>query len=336
MVWGGMSDELLRLDLGDKPPEKKKPSGWEYLSDGGVIRCAFSSVKKMKVGMAGSGGKREVNILWFVEQVAPEKFEARRINPHSVPAGDPEIIPMHKLVNEFTPQLAYYEEEVLPAMKELEEKLDQGDELRKEGRLYSAEMEYGDALTVDEHNVRALFGLGLIFAGREELERTRDLLGELINVKSAFVGKNQHLFNEFGIALRKAGLFSEAIAYYDRALEFVQDDEHLFYNLARTHYENDNWEGCFSALSKANLLNPDLPVVRDLIELTVALSEDDSLLEKYHKPPVPQDVAARAKRAKSVKPPKVSLDEQPVESGIIRRARYGTGATHDLFGDLDD
>jgi len=330
-----MSDELHRLDLGDKPEKVSVPSGWDYLSDGGFIRCAFSTAKKVRMGMSANTGKRDVQVLWFVEQVAPEKFEARRLNPHNVPAGEPEFIPMHKLVNEFTPQIVYYEEDVLPAMLALEDKLDQGDDLRQEGKLYSAEMEYGDALKMDERNVRALFGLGLIFAGRKEVDRTRGLLGELINVKAAFVGKNQHLFNEFGIALRKVGLFDEAVAYYSRALEYTDDDENLYYNLARSHYENDSWEGCIESLLVSNKLNPDLAVSCALFELIVGLANDEKRLARYGKSPVPPEVADLARKVLSMQTPRTTLDEAPIVPSEIGRARYGgeSPSVDDLFGD---
>jgi len=301
-----------KLDLGNKPEATAVPSGWEYLTDRGMIRCAFSS-----------GGKLSGTTFWFIEQVAPEKFEAYRLNPKHVPSGDPEYIPMHRLVNEFTPQLAYYEDEVIPAMKTLEETLEQGDELREQGRLYSAEMEYGSALEIDEKNVRALFGLGLIFTTRKELGRTRELLDELINVKATFAGKNQFLFNEFGISLRKVGLFREAISYYSRALEFVKDDEHLYYNLARSHYENNDWNACMEALVKSQMINPDLEVGRELLRLIIGLASNDELLSKYDKIPVPPRVAEKAKRILSNRMPKVSLDEAPISTGDVKRARYG-------------
>jgi tetratricopeptide (TPR) repeat protein len=331
-----MSDEHHKLDLGDKPEKMAAPSGWDYLSDGGCIRCVFSTAKRVKMGMSANTGKQDVRVLWFVEQVAPEKFEARRINAHNVPAGESEFIPMHKLVNEFTPQIAFYEEDVLPAMLALEDKLDQGDDLRQEGKLYSAEMEYGDALKMDERNVRALFGLGLIFAGRKEVDRTRGLLSELINVKAAFVGKNQHLFNEFGIALRKAGLFDEAVAYYSRALEYVDDDEHLYYNLARSHYENGSWEECIESLLLSNKLNPDLALSCNLFELIVGLANDKKRLARYGKPPVPPEVADLARKALSMQSSRTTLDEAPIIPSEIGRARYGgdSPSVEDLFGDL--
>lgn len=306
-----MSTEHTRLDMGDKPESLPAPSGWEYLAESGRIRCAFATVKKIRMGLDAER-KHESKIMWYVEQVADETFEAWKINPNNVPAGESEIIPLHRLINDFTPQLAYFEDVVLPAMNTLEETLDRGDALRGQGRYYSAEMEYGLALEVEEHSVRALFGLGLVYAGRRELERTRDLLAELVNVKSTFNNKNQHLFNEFGIALRKAGLFAEATAYYNRALEFVDNDENLYYNLARSHYENNDWEKCMEALMKSNLLNPDLEVANDLFQVTVGLADDDRLLARYGKPPVPKGVADRARKVMAAKRPMVTLDENPI------------------------
>lgn len=338
-----MSDDISKLDLGEGPEasDPKTPSGWNYLSDGGVIRCAFSTTQVVKMGMGANARKHKGHILWYVEQVGDELFEARRINNKNVPAGNPETIPLHKLVNEFTPQLAYFEDKVLPAMDALEDILDQGDEYREDGRLYSAEMEYERACSIEEKNVRALFGLGLIYLSRKETQRTRELLSELVQVKAAFDGKNQFLFNEFGIALRKSTLFAEASVYYKRALDFVTDDENLYYNLARAHYEEGDWSACLESLIMSHRLNPGLDVARDLFDVIVGLAEDENLLRHYGKPPVPPNVLARARQILAVETGKLPLDEGPVVTGIQRgRARTGgvtmdnvPGVIIDEFGD---
>ena len=49
--------------------------------------------------------------------------------------------------------------------------------------------------------------------------------------------EHKHLFNEFGIALRKKGMFGEAIRYYHRAIELTRKDENIYLNLARAHFE---------------------------------------------------------------------------------------------------
>lgn len=326
-----MNEDIHELDLGDEPEETgtSKVSGWEYLSDGGMIRCVFSSSKTVKMGMGANARKHESLIYWFVEQIDAESFEIRKINTKNVPSGDAEVISIGQLVNDFKPQLAYYEDVVLPAMEDLEDILDQGDEYREDNRLYCAEMEYGKALAIEERNVRALFGLGLVYSSRKELQRTRELLAELVKVKAAFDGKNQHLFNEFGIALRKSNLFAEAVVYYRRGLDFVTDDENLYYNLARAHYEEGNWNGCLEGLILSHRLNPRLQVARHLFEVIIGLAEDEKLLHHYNKPPVPPNVAARAKQIMSVETGSLPLDEGPIIFGKERgRARSG-----DIFGD---
>ena len=114
------------------------------------------------------------------------------------------------------------------------------------------------ASTIDANVVNALFGLGLVYLNRHETDRARDLLGDLVRLKTDFEGKNQFLFNDLGIALRKSGLYPEAIAFFLRALEYVGDDENLYYNLARAHYENNDWEKCLEYLIQSHRLNPNL------------------------------------------------------------------------------
>lgn len=305
-----------KLDLGDEPDESRSTvSGHDYLSGAGHVRCVFSTTKTVKMGVGVNARKHESTIYWFVEQIGEETYVGRKLNTNNVPEGDNETIPKHRLINEFTPQLAYYEDVVAPAMGELEDILEQGDELREDGRLYGAEMEYGRALSVEERNVRALFGLGLIFSERRELQRTRELLVELVGVKAAFDGKNQHLFNEFGIALRKAELFAEAVVYYRRGLDFVTDDENLYYNLARAHYESGDWSECLEALIMSHRLDPGLSLARNLFKLIVGLSEDERLLSQYAKPPVPPEVAARARQILAVETGRLPLDEAPLSWG---------------------
>jgi len=335
-----MSDEPRDPDLGEDLVCSKyeAPSGWDYLSDGGRIMCAFSTARAARMGVGVNMRKHESLAYWFVEQVDDDLFEARRINARHVPAGDSEPVSLSRLISEFTPQIAYYEEKVLPAIEELKGILDRGDEFREDGRLYSAEMEYEHARGIEEKNVRALFGLGLIYLSRREVRRTRNLLAELVQIKAVFSGKNQHLFNEFGIALRKSSLFSEAVVYYQRALDFVTDDENLYYNLSRSYYEDGDWNGCLEALIISHRINPGLEIVRDLFEVIVGLAENERLLERYGKPPVPRKVLARARQILAVETGRSSLDEAPVVIGPARgRARTGLESKPDSgLEDTDD
>lgn len=304
-----MDEGNFKLDLGYDPNRSESVSGWDYLTEDGVIKCVFSSnAEATDLDQKAP----EEPTYWYAHQTTAERVELRRINENDLPDGEPTTIPVHKLVNEYTPHLGYYETTVLPAMQELAETLDRGDALRDEGRLYSAEMEYGSALKLEARNIRALFGLGLIYSTRREVDRTRNIMKEVVQMRSAFDGKNQHLFNEFGIALRKIGMYAESVQYYSRAIEMVKNDENLYYNQARAFYENGDWEGCIDALLHSHQINPKLEVTIDLCQIIVALADDESLLLKYDKSPVPPEVAAAARRMIEQQEHKVPLDEKPV------------------------
>lgn len=261
------------------------------LSGDGPVRCVFSSDGRIKVGTGTRTRDHVSKLLWYVEELGNNKFSVRKINPHHVPAGEDRVIGLQNLLQDYVPEVEYYEEYTLPAMEQLEDYLDEGEERREEGRLYSAEGCFDKALGLDEQNVRALFNLGLIYMEREDVEKTRTLLRSLLSIKSTFTGKDQHLFNEFGITLRKHGLFDEAVDYYSRALAFVADDDHLYFNLARANFERGDWEGCVDALLRSRELNPDLEAARELGEVVVRLSGNPALCRKQGKPPVPDELA---------------------------------------------
>jgi tetratricopeptide (TPR) repeat protein len=239
----------------DTPP----PTDLSRMRDSaGRIMCVFSSVEDMRVGTGTTTRKHLSKIYWYVEELSDDRFSLRRINSHHVPSGDGQVIPMSKLIEGFTPEVEFFEGNTIPAMELLQEFLEQGTEQREQGKLYSAQDNFRRALGMDEANVRALFNLGLIALSLHDLDKARDMMRELLKIRSTFAGKDQHLFNEFGIALRKAGLFDEAAAYYAKALEFVEDDENLYYNLARANYERGRWEECVEAIGRSRALNPHL------------------------------------------------------------------------------
>jgi len=307
------------LDDADDLPDIDIPRPKE-----GFIKCAFSSAATIKVGTGATTRQHKTHLLWFVRQIEENRLEISKINDHHVPTGDPEIIGLARLVENYTPELEYYETHVLPAMEKLEDTLDQGDEFREKKQFYSAEQEYGVALGMDEGNVRALFGLGLVFIERGEKDRTRELLIQLVNIQSLFDGRNQHLFNEFGIALRKAGMFDEATAYYRRALDFVETDEHLYYNLGRACYENGDWHGCMEALAESIRLAPKLDVTRQLVSTIVKLSENDEKRQELEKPQIPEEIIANARKLLTRKPASVHEGlplQSPENTGRVRAGR---------------
>ena len=275
-----------------------------------AVRCVFSSAERIKVGTGMTTRTHSSRLLWFVEGLGEGRFSLRKINDHHVPTGEEKVIGRDKLLRDFAPEVEYFEQYTLPAMELLEDYLDEGEAQREEGRLYSAEGSFNKALGLDEGNVRALFNLGLIYMEMEDEGKTHALMRSLLAIRSAFSGKDQHLFNEFGISLRKHGLFGEAVEYYSRALDFAPGDDHLHFNLSRAHFERGDWEGCVASLARSRELNPELEPAAELGSLVVRMAADPELCRRRGKPPVP-DVVARA--VEDLMVPPLAADIAPPE-----------------------
>ena len=258
------------------------------------LKCVFSTVTEIKIG-TGTTAKRQVSkLLWYVKQREADEFGVRKINPQFVPVGDETIIDQETLLSEYTPEVEIHNTRVEPAMCSLKKTLAKGDKHREKGEPLSAEMEYTKALDVDETNVRAIFGLGLVYLDRSDREKSRSVFEQLVSMQAAFDLRHKHLFNEFGIALRKNQLYDEAVQYYTRAVELTAEDENLYYNLARAFYEKNDWEHCFEFVSRALRLNAHHEPALAMCRLMVALPKSESLQEKHGKPPVPGNLADRA------------------------------------------
>jgi tetratricopeptide (TPR) repeat protein len=258
------------------------------------LRCVFSTITEIKVGTGTTAKKQRNKLLWHVQQKDVDEFGIRKINPQFVPVGEEKIIDQEELLADYTPEVEIHNSRVEPAMCALRKTIAKGDKHRSKGEPLSAEMEYSKALDVDETNVRAVFGLGLVYLDRKDKEKSKAVFEQLVALEATFDLKHKHLFNEFGIALRKNELYDEAVKYYSRAVDLTSDDENLYYNLARAFYEKGDWEHCLEFVSHSLRLNPYLEHSLGLCRLMVALSSESSLCDKYGKPAVPEHVARQA------------------------------------------
>ncbi len=259
-----------------------------------MLQCVFSSRREIKVGTGTTQKKHETRVLWYVEQIDEHSYSIKKINPHFVPVGEASVISFDELMSGYCPEVELHMGKVGPAMRELHETLERGDSNREDGALNKAELEYGQALIVDEQNVRAIFGLGLVYADRKDRENAAAVFRQLVEMEAPFQEEHKHLFNEFGIALRKADLLDEAVEYYSKALGVSgDDDDHLYYNIARAHYERHDWAQCLQSMTRALEINGKLDAALDLCELINALAENDALREKYRKPPISKESGAQ-------------------------------------------
>ncbi|BDQ37475.1 hypothetical protein SYK_18350 [Pseudodesulfovibrio nedwellii] len=266
-------DSYVSLDGRGQLYTKQRHDGFDY------VCCIFSTQRTHLLSRAttlrGQGQKH----YWLVRQMDEVSFGVRGADGDFLPFGTEAIIPLSELLTYYSPEVAVFEERLLTAAKEHDFQM------------------IGDRrsiLRIDQANVRGLFGIALKYIKARKLSRARVFIRELLRLTTEYAGRDQFLFNDFGIRLRKVRHYEGAVLCYRRGLVFTQVDDHLYYNLARAYYEQGQWWDCMNALVSCFDLNPVLPVARDLVVLVMALADSARLRMRYGKPPVPDGVARRA------------------------------------------
>lgn len=220
------------------------------------MRGVFSSQEVRVVGTGTTRRKSIHKVFWFVEQDEKGAIQVQPINTNYVPTGAKKTISMEELLEKYSPEPEFYVQSVFPKIRELNESVDRGDKCREKGENFSAEFAYDNALKLDEENVRANFGIGLTYLARGEVDKADNIFERLVHLDAAFEEEHKHLFNDFGMNLRKNKMYKQAEEYYARALELSKADENLHINLARTLLEGKDIEGCVTHLTEALRLAP--------------------------------------------------------------------------------
>ncbi|MGE4556643.1 MAG: tetratricopeptide repeat protein [Desulfovibrionaceae bacterium] len=191
---------------------------------------------------------------FFAKESAEGSLKIRLLDENFTPRGEQTTLGKDAFLKRYMlePELWY---------KCVTGRLVRGDAYRRSLRHEEASKEYQRALEVDEENIRAMYGLGLCYLALKDLKKASYVFEQLVALDESFEEHHKHLFNEFGISLRKQGMFEEARRYYSRALDLAPSDEHLSINLARTEFESGNVEAAYSNLRRAFEINPDHPCV---------------------------------------------------------------------------
>ena len=229
------------------------------------IEGVFSIERMAKIGTGTTARRVKQTALYYAREIEEDVIELQGLNNKNVPFGEIEQITKDALLSDYLPMPQLFKE-VVGNLRKVQKSVARGDKFRKRGENFTAEYEYANALNLDEQNVRANFGIGLCLLARDETDKAKRVFDRIIKIDSAFGQDHKHLFNEYGIALRKKQLTGQAVDYYKRALDLADDDENLWYNLARAQFDRKDWDKCGEAVSKCLALNPDHPEGRQLLE----------------------------------------------------------------------
>ena len=219
-----------------------------------------------EIGLGDSMTKRETLSYWYVRQLAQDTIEVQPLNIYHVPSGVKQEIPIKEFLKHYNPEPQYYKSNTVPALQSLAEKIAKGQELFAKGELDEAEKQFLKSLMIDDQSVKANYGLGQVYTEKKEFDKLKKVLNTLLNLDLAFAQENREQFNSFGITLRKNKCFDESIRFYSRALELNAMDEHVYFNMARAHYEKGAVDECMNNLNIALAVNPDFVEARKFLD----------------------------------------------------------------------
>lgn len=271
------------------PPASGAPS---------AIAGVYKGVQTAIIGTGATRRRVSQEGYFFAEQTSPEEVSIQPLNVSYIPSGPLTLIALEDFLGRFTPEPDVFKYKTLPAIAAMKKTLAKAERLRSQGQNYTAEFEFKNALKLDDSNVRANYGLGLTYLDRGDTEQADTVLRRLVTLEEAYTRENKHLFNEFGIKLRKNGMYDQALAYYGRALKLSQRDEHLLYNIARLLHEKKEYAQALRFCDQALALDPDLTPAQKLAavlrKLTANLPPDPDDLMTLDDDPIEDDDAPPA------------------------------------------
>jgi tetratricopeptide (TPR) repeat protein len=224
-----------------------------------LLRGVFSTETVTTVGFGETKRRVKQAVHVFAVETADGMIEYQPLSTQYVPLNEKLQITKEELFKKFIPAPHIYHDKVLPALAELERVVDNADRCREQDQLFTAEFEYKNALRIDENHIRASFGLGLTYLDRGDTPNADIVFRKLSRLEGAFGPEYKHLFNEFGIQLRKNRMYSQALGHYAKALKLSPTDEHLLYNLARALYEKGRVSAAGRLIARALKVRDDFP-----------------------------------------------------------------------------
>jgi tetratricopeptide (TPR) repeat protein len=181
---------------------------------------------------------------------------------------------------------------------------------RSRGEPYTAEMEYSSALKIDPESIRANFGIGALYMEMGDTSRAKDVFKKLSEIEAIFEEENKHIFNEFGIELRKANMIDEALANYQKAITISPEDEHLHFNVARLFYDKKDGDNALEWLQKSLAINPHFRDAQQFESLILKEMKEQGITPNARKANFEKASAPEKSSEAKENPPDADADKQ--------------------------
>jgi tetratricopeptide (TPR) repeat protein len=227
-----------------------------------IILGVYSLARDEEVGVGTTRSLKQQLTYWFVRQCSPTRFEVQPLNVFHVPSGIKKYLQDSEFLGQYTPEPRYFQIHTVPALKTLYEKIRKGEEFFAQGKFDKAENEFIKALMIDDKSIDANYGLGEVYAQKQNYEKLNTVMQVLMGLEEAFNNEHRRRLNMFGVKLRKSKCFEQSISFLSKAIELNPDDEHVHFNIARSYFDNNDMANCMDHLAKAMEIRPEFAEAR--------------------------------------------------------------------------
>ena len=220
------------------------------------IAGVYNTKKVRKLGKDGATTRDFTQVIsWFVIRLDDDRYLTMPLNDEHLPSGITSVVDAADFVREYSPDPGFYTEHILPLVTSLRERIGDGSLPFDPETLDVREQRLFASLQIDgflETAPDGVYGTSLA------------LLRESAADREGFAVAAASRINSEGVQLRKNRDFERSLEFYAKALELRPEDDHLFFNLARVHYEKGDVPQCLELLDRALKLNPELEAARKM------------------------------------------------------------------------
>ncbi len=118
-----------------------------------------------------------------------------------------------------------------------------------------------------EGTLRELFRKALVRIKRtDSIESALPILKNLLEVQEGITEKHKHMFNDFGIEMRKRKFYTEAVGFAQRTLFLSRNDDHAHFNVARILIEMGEYDEAEQHILTAQYINPDSRIYKKTLQ----------------------------------------------------------------------
>ena len=227
-------------------------------------RKIYFKQEEIKLGCSSTAKATTVENYYQVVEIDEKNVQVQLLDLNDHPFGEVRLIEKEEL-KEYTSCPDYFKNKKSLKEQMVEKYIEHGDRHYGNREFYSAEYEYNQALSLNDRHLKANLGKGKTLYAKGEKEEAQKVFNKLSNLDALYEVDNKHIFNEFGIELRKGGMFEEALSNYLKAISIDPSDEVLYYNLGRVYYEKKEHEKAIEQLTLALSLKPDFKEAQEFL-----------------------------------------------------------------------